>query len=143
MFNKVSGLLTSVLCLLLLTSCGIKNNNKVVCSSVETQGDIKMTTEIVATIKDENVKSLTATVTFDSLEDAELYSEILSRINSSLLDNDKLNISVNGKQIVIGNYEKMIEQDADEVEGIRAVKIIDESKDDFIKIMNEQKYSCK
>ncbi len=142
MNKKILGLLGIGCGLLLLTGCG-SSGDKVVCTATESEGGMSMTAEVTAKLKDNKVDSAEAAIVFDSEETASQYYGMLALVESFSEDGKKLGAKLDGKKVTIENFANVIEEEADEEEGTEAVKVIGESKEDFIKLMEAEGYSCK
>ena len=120
--------------LLFLTGCG--SSNKVTCTATQEEDGKKMSAEIVATLDGDKVKSVAATLEFDSEETASQYYGFISLANAFAEEGgEKIDAKLDGKKIVVNNYEKMSEQG--EIAGL--------TKDEFIKKMeaDEAGFKCK
>lgn len=134
--------------LLLLSGCGSSNENsksenKVICSTeVEEVGEMTMHTEVVATLKNDKVSSVVATLTFDSDDTASMYYSFLSLYDSYLENGASLDMQQNKNKIIIQNFQYMIEEGSNDGETLD-IKIIGETKENYISIMEKEQFSCK
>ena len=124
----------------LLTGCG-STTDKVVCKVSEEAGELTMAAEVTATLNDDKVESVTAEITFNSENTAASYYNILMGREEATEEESKLKAKLDGNKITIENFEYTIEKNNDE-EGSIGIKIIGESKDNFISIMESDQYSC-
>lgn len=136
--------------LLLLTGCG--SGNKVNCTASFEEGGHKYTGELIADLdNDDKVKDLSASMTFETEEDADqFYSMYESLINMAKQyaeegqEVPEINIKKDGKKVIISDYAALEEMGSDE----DGEKLIGMSKDDFIKKIESDesdgtKWTCK
>lgn len=126
---------------LLLTGCG--SSNKVVCSLSTTDEDAEITADIIATIEDDKVKGVSAKMVFDTEANASTFYGFLTIAQQYSEEKINLDAKLDGKTISIGDYSYMIEQEANEEDGIEEIKVIGKSKQSFIDLMESQNYKCK
>ena len=124
--------LVCALLLLLVTGCG--NKNQVKCTGEFSESGINMGAEIIADL-DADDKIVDATVVYD-LKDSTMASQYCSLFKLAE-DSDKgISVSCSGSKITITGYANM--SDDDDSDGYLGV-----SKEDFIKAMEEEKFTCK
>ena len=116
---------------LLLAGCG--NGNKVVCTGTEEEDGVKVTMEVTATLKNEKVNGVSATMSFSDKKTAEQYCSIFELANS-MSEDEQVDVKCDGKKIIFADYTQMSSGD-DEIIGL--------SKEEFIKAMEDTELKCK
>lgn len=126
-------LFLSILSLFLLTGCG--NSNTITCTGTQEEDGIKVKSEIKAGIKDNKITNVTAKMEFDDSKTASTMCGIFNLANSMAEnDEDKFDYDCKDKTITFKNYLKLLSSEQDKQEF---------TKDEFIKIMEEAKLTCK
>ncbi len=126
-------LFLSILSLFLLTGCG--KSNTITCTGTQDEDSIKVKSEIKAEIKDNKVTNVTAKMEFDDSKTASTMCGIFNLANSMAeKDEDKFDYDCKDKTITFKNYLKLLSSEKDKQEF---------TKDEFIKIMEEEKLTCK
>lgn len=123
--------------LLIFTGCGNKDNNKIVCSGTREEEGQEIKLEVTATLKDKKIDKVSASMEFDKEESATAMCSIFTFANQLATDEkDKIDFKCDGSKIIFNDYTSMIADDDD-------LQIVGLSKDDFIKVMENEKLSCK
>ena len=118
------------------TGCG-KDNNKVVCSGTKEEDGQKIKSEITATLKDKKVDKVSATMEFEDEKSATAMCGLFTMANGLATDEkDKIDFKCDGKKIIFNDYTSMIADDDD-------IQIVGLGKDDFIKAMESEDFTCK
>lgn len=126
-------LFLSILSLFLLTGCG--KSNTITCTGTQDEDSIKVKSEIKVEIKDNKVTNVTAKMEFDDSKTASTMCGIFNLANSMAeKDEDKFDYDCKDKTITFKNYLKLLSSEKDKQEF---------TKDEFIKIMEEEKLTCK
>ena len=126
-------LFLSILSLFLLTGCG--KSDTITCTGTQDEDTIKVKSEIKAEIKDNKVTNVTAKMEFDDSKAASTMCGIFNLANSMAEnDEDKFDYDCKDKTITFKNYLKLLSSEQDKQEF---------TKDEFIKIMEEAKLTCK
>lgn len=126
-------LFLSILSLFLLIGCG--KSNTITCTGTQDEDGIKVKSEIKAEIKDNKVTNVTAKMEFDDSKTASTMCGIFNLANSMAeKDEDKFDYDCKDKTITFKNYLKLLSSEKDKQEF---------TKDEFIKIMEEEKLTCK
>ena len=121
--------------LFLVAGCG-SNGNKVVCTGTQAEDGLKVEMKIEASLKDDKVSSVSATMKLDNEETAQQFCSFMALANSMAEDeSDKIDYECKGKEIKIKNYDAMDSSEDDKVVGL--------SKADFIKAMEDEALTCK
>lgn len=124
-----------VFCAVLLFGVvGCSKKNQVVCSKTTTEEDISVTEEGVYELdKDNKVTSASGTLTFSDKDTAESYCSMFQADPESAKY-----VSCSGKKITIKNLEEFASDEEDEAD-----KIVGLTKDELVKALTEDGYSCK
>ena len=126
-------LFLSILSLFLLTGCG--KSNTITCTGTQDEDGIKVKSEIKAEIKDNKVTNVTAKMEFDDSKTASTMCGIFNFANSMAeKDEDKFDYDCKDKTIIFKNYLKLLSSEKDKQEF---------TKEEFVKIMEEEKLTCK
>lgn len=111
---------------LFLTGCG--KDNKVTCSMTIEEDGVKITSEVIATLKDDKVDNATAKMSFSDEKAAKEYCDIFALASSfSTDDSTKLDYNCDGKNITINNYEALVAEDG-KISGLTKQEFIDKMK---------------
>ena len=125
---------------LFLTGCG-GSGSKLVCTGEETTESGSYKAEVTATLKDDKVDAVSAELEFSTEEEATQYASLMKLAEAFMEEGTDLGISSNGKKVTIKNMSAVLSNGTDE-EG-NEVNLIGGTKDDFVKYVEEQGYSCK
>lgn len=122
--------------LFFVVGCG-KNNNKVVCKATTTEEGKTIKAEVVATLKNEKVSDVSATMVFDDESTAQAFCGLYGLANQyAEKETDKIDINCKGKTVKIKNFAKILDSEENSIIGL--------SKDEFIKqVETEDSFSCK
>lgn len=113
---------------LLLTGCGKSNANKVTCTATVEEDGKKVTTEVIADLKDNKVSDVSAKMTFEDEESAKETCSMLAFVSALGQDEGKkLDYKCDGKTISINNYDELSD-DGDKVTGLTKDEFIDSMK---------------
>ncbi len=162
--KKILSILTVfVISALIVTGCGGSSNNntnsntngnenggnvigeKVVCSSTqkdEESGET-VTATITAVIQDNKVSGASGTMEFDKEETASQYYSLMQFMDAYMEEGQSLNLKLDGKTVIIGNMMGMLDTEGDEEEGTAAFKVSEATKEEFIKYVEAEGYTCK
>ena len=144
------GAVVGVSALVLLTGCG-GSGNKVNCTANFEEEGHKYKAEMIAELDNDKVKDLSASMTFESADDADqFYSSYQAIINMAKQyaeegqEIPEIDIKKSGKTITISNYAALTST----IDSEDGEKLIGITKDEFIKkveSMDEDgvKWSCK
>ncbi len=124
-----------VFCALLLfvvTGCG--NKNQVKCTGSFSEGGMSMDAEIIADL-DDNDKVTDVTAIMD-LKDKDTATQFCSLYKMFADEEKGIEISCSGSKITIKGYSKLEAETEEE-------DIVGKTKDEFIKAMQEEKFTCK
>ncbi len=134
--NKLKIFMIMILCLgvFYLTGC-TSNENEIKCKINEEYEDKTMETEVKATMKDDKINKITATLTFDSDNTAVSYYNLFKSYEELSNDEEKIEAKLDGKVVTIENFDNYLKksQNAD---------LIGKDKDEFIKMMESMQYKC-
>ncbi|MDO4963046.1 MAG: hypothetical protein Q4E75_03000 [bacterium] len=122
--------------LFLLTGCGSKKSNEVVCSGSIEEDDVKLGMAVTAKLKDGKVSNASVKMTFDDEDTAKEYCDLFNLANSYSEENEKISFNCSSKEIEFDDYASILSNDDDD-------DIIGMTKDDFVKYMIEQDLTCK
>ncbi len=166
MKKKIFGILLIVACLFLVTGCGgSTDSEKVVCTSEESEGGMTVNGVVTATLKDQKVDAVSAELKFGSKEQASQYYYILTAF-ASMGGAGDLGLELKDDKIIVADYINFMEQtnsskdyddedmDIEEDEDLDVeedeeeekepeVKIKGMSKEEFIKLMEKDDFTCK
>ena len=122
--------------LFLVAGCGSKKN-QVVCTGTEEEAGQKVEMKIEASLKDEKISSVSATLKLDDENTAQTYCSFLGLANSMAeSDSEKIDYECKGKEIKIKNYESFeASEDGSTIVGL--------SKADFVEAMEAEGLKCK
>ena len=114
----------------LVSGCG-SNKNQVVCTGTQEEDGYKVDMKIEASIKDDKVSSVSATMAVDNEDMAKTLCGFLGLAKSMAEeDSTKIDYECKGKEIKIKNFDAMESTEENQVIGM--------SKADFIKAMEEE-----
>ena len=126
--KKVLGL--SLISLLVLTGC----EKSVVCKGTVEEDNAKASIEVKGILENDKISKASATMSFSDETSAQSTCGMLALVNSFAEDSEKITYECNGKTIKLDNYLQMASEDE---------KKDSYTKDEFIKLMEEQELTCK
>lgn len=133
--KKIS-ILICISLLLLLTGCGKKKSNEVVCTGYMDEDEVRLGMTVTAKLANDKVSNASVKITFDDEDTAKDYCDLFNLANSYSEENEKISFKCSSKEIVFDDYSSILSTDDDET-------IIGKTKDDFVKYMIEQDLTCK
>lgn len=126
--KKVLGL--SLISLLVLTGC----EKSVVCKGTVEEDGINANIEVKGILENDKISKASATMTFSDETASQSVCGMLALVNSFATDSEKINYECNGKTVKLENYLQMASEEE---------KKDSYTKDEFIKLMEEEKLTCK
>lgn len=126
--KKVLGL--SLISLLVLTGC----EKSVVCTGTLEEDGINANIEVKGILENDKISKAPATMTFSDETASQSVCGMLALVNSFATESEKVNYECNGKTVKLDNYLQMASEEE---------KKDSYTKDEFIKLMEEQKLTCK
>lgn len=127
--KKVLGL--SLVSLFVLTGCGEKT---VLCTGTQEDDGISATVEVKGILENDKISKASATIKTNDETSAQTMCGMLALVNSFADDSQKITYECSGKSIKIDNYLQMASEEE---------KKDSYTKDEFVKLMEEQDLTCK
>lgn len=127
-----------ILILVGFTGCSDKKGNLVRCQNIEVSDSESLTTNVEAEIDSDKVISIIGKFEFDNENSAASFYNLLSIKNEKSDKGYKLDFEIDGTTVIVNNFQYMYDDLVVDGES----KLIGSTKDDFISIMTEKKFSC-
>ena len=127
--KKILGL--SLVSLFVLTGCGEKT---VLCTGTQEENGVSATFEVKGILENDKISKAPTTIKTNDETSTQTVCGMLAIINSFADDSEKITYECSGKTIKIDNYLQMASSDE---------KKDSYTKDEFIKLMEEQDLTCK
>lgn len=127
--------------LFLFVGCASSSKDNIVCKIAEEYNGMTMDNVVTASIENDKVASVSGTFTFDSEKNANAYYTFLTVFEKNLGDDKSLGITLDGNTISVEKYYYLIEYNLNNNE--KTISIIGQSKEDYIKVLEDRNFSCK
>ncbi len=129
-----------IVSLVLLAGCNLPfMGDKIVCSGEykDDSMNLKATTKVTATFKNDKISKLDASMTFDNEQSASTICSLFTIANNyAESEKDKVKFKCNGKTILLYDYAEIVDSESKE-------ELNKMTKEDFKKAMKEQDLTCK
>ena len=121
----ISSFFVVVLCLVFVSGCSI-GGEKITCTNTTEENGINEKVEVVASLNNDSISKVSATLSYDSKDDMNTMCNILNNLPSN-----ELRYSCSGNSIKIKNFDKILEFSA-----------LNSSKTSFVEQMQQDGFTC-